>query len=68
MYNEPRILPLNLEPEIYAMIDENGRIFGTGTREVCEALIAIMCRQATVKRALPKETIPRGNVRAAIVL
>jgi len=41
VYSEPTILPLNADG-LYALEDEQGRIIGTGTREICEALLTIM--------------------------
>ena len=70
MYTEPIILRFNGNSEIYAMRDEKGRIIGTGTREVCEVLVEIINRQARAPefREVPREKIPRSNVRAAIVI
>jgi hypothetical protein len=42
MYSEPIILPLNADGQLYALEDEHGRIVGTGTREICEVLLAII--------------------------
>ena len=70
MYNEPIILPLNVDGTIYALQDEEGAIIGTGTREVCEVLVHIMNNQASSAqyREAPKKVLPRSNVRAAIVI
>jgi hypothetical protein len=42
MYSEPIILPLNADSRLYALQDEQGRIIGTGTREICEVLLSII--------------------------
>ena len=39
MHSKPRILPLDLQGEIYALQDVQGNTIGTGTREVCEVLM-----------------------------
>jgi len=46
MYTEPIILPLNADGQLYALQDEQGRIVGTGTREICEVLLTIMKHEA----------------------
>lgn len=70
MYTEPIILPLSIDGTIYALQDEEGRIIGTGTREVCEVLVHIMHSQATIsaERKPPPKALPRNNIRAAIVI
>ncbi len=51
MYSEPIILPLNADGQLYALEDEQGRIVGTGTREVCEVLLRIIKKDVfTVRR------------------
>ena len=44
------MLPLNADGEIYELQDEQGRIVGTGTREICEALLTIMKNEAFLFR------------------
>jgi hypothetical protein len=70
MFTEPLILPLNVDGTIYALKDEKGKIFGTGTREVCETLVLIFNNQTPrlLVNQLTKTTLPRGNIRAAIVI
>jgi len=70
MYTQPLILPLNVEGTIYALHDEKGAIMGTGNREVCEVLVHIINNQASAweVREAPRRTLPRSNVRAAIVI
>ena len=45
MYSEPIILPLNADGQLYALQDEQGRIVGTGTREICHVLLMVMKNQ-----------------------
>lgn len=45
MYSEPIILPLNADGQLYALQDEQGRIVGTGTREICEVMLMIIKNQ-----------------------
>lgn len=35
------IVPLDEEQDIYVVLDERGATLGTGTREVCEALVEL---------------------------
>jgi len=44
------MLPLNADGELYALEDEHGCIVGTGTREICEALLTIMKNEAFLFR------------------
>jgi hypothetical protein len=55
MYSEPIILPLNADGKLYALEDEQGRIVGTGTREICEALLTFMKNEAFLFRRLKSE-------------
>lgn len=50
MYTEPIILPLNADGQLYTLEDEQGHIVGTGTREICEALLTIMKNEAFLFR------------------
>ena len=70
MYTQPIILPLNIDGTIFALHDREGRIIGTGTREVCEVLVHIMNSQASARvvNDTTRKTAPRSNVRAAIVI
>jgi len=69
MYTEPVILPLDRDKSIFAM-HLNGGIIGAGSREVCELLVHLISQQTT--QSLPEDvtthTIPRANLRAAIVI
>lgn len=62
------MLPLNSEGTLYVIRDEDGRTLGTGTRDVCEALIHIVnfppSGLAPQDRTRPQQ--PHINVRAAI--
>lgn len=55
MYSEPIILPLNADGKLYALEDEQGRIVGTGTREICEVLLTFMKNEAFLFRRLKSE-------------
>ena len=46
VYSEPIILPLNADGELYALQDEQGQIVGTGTREICDALLTMLKNEA----------------------
>lgn len=60
MYTEPIMLPLNAEGELYALEDEHGRIVGTGTREICEALLTMMKNEAFLFRHSKKDQSDRS--------
>jgi hypothetical protein len=69
MYTEPIILPLDRDETVFALQDQNGRIIGAGSREVCELLAHIINEQASTREAreaIPK--VPHRNIRAAIVI
>jgi len=70
MSTETLISPLNSDGTIYALHDVNGRLLGTGTREVCEALVLIFNNQTPrlLVNQLTRTTLPRSNLRAAIVI
>jgi hypothetical protein len=63
MYTEPIILPLNADGEIYALEDEHGRIVGTGTREICEALLTIMKNETFLFRRSKSDQIDWNSKR-----
>ena len=65
MYTIPMILPMDSTGRVYVLQDKNGQVVGTGSREVCEALMYLM--DAGI--APPTENAQaarRNNVRAAI--
>ena len=67
MYTRPMILPLDSTGRIYVLEDEKGQVVGTGSREVCEALMYIIgANTAPAKEQNPTTT--RTNVRAAITI
>jgi hypothetical protein len=59
MYSEPIILPLNADGILYALEDEQGRIVGTGTREICDALLTLMKNEAFLFRRLKPDQSDR---------
>jgi len=63
MYSEPIILPLNADGILYALEDEQGRIVGTGTREICEALLTLMKNEAFLFRRLKPDQSDRNSKR-----
>jgi hypothetical protein len=64
MYTEPISLPLHAEGKLYALQDEQGRIVGTGTREICEALLTIMKNEAFLfMRSKSDQTDRASNAR-----
>ena len=63
MYSEPIILPLNADGQVYALEDEHGRIVGTGTREICEALLTIMKNEAFLFRRLKSDHSDQNSKR-----
>jgi hypothetical protein len=63
VYNEPIILPLNADGQIYALQDEQGRLVGTGTREICEALLTFMKNEAFLFRRLKPDQPDRNSTR-----
>ena len=63
MYSEPIILPLNADGQVYALEDEQGRIVGTGTREICEALLTIMKNEAFLFRRMKSDQSERNSKR-----
>jgi len=60
VYSEPIILPLNADGEIYALQDEQGRIVGTGTREICDALLTMLKNEAFLFRRLKSDQAERN--------
>jgi len=60
MYSEPIILPLNADGELYALQDEQGQIVGTGTREICDALLTMMKNEAFLFRRLESDQSDRN--------
>jgi hypothetical protein len=70
MPGKKMILPLNADGEIYAIQDEKGNVIGTGTREVCEILLYIISKPASViiSGRINAPIEHRPNVRAAIAI
>jgi hypothetical protein len=64
MYTEPIILPLNADGKLYALQDEHGRIVGTGTREICEALLTMMKNEAFLFRRSKPDQSDRASKRS----
>jgi len=68
MYTKPMILPLDVNGKIYALQDEKGNTIGTGTREVCEVLLYIITKPASLSGSTQLLIQQRPNVRAAIAI
>ena len=61
------IKQLDLHGEIYAAVDESGAIIGTGTREVCQFLMALANQDLKATTRVNLSTgQTRANVRSAI--
>jgi len=60
------IVPLNAEGTIYALLDEQGEIIGTGEREVCAVLVQMMKRARAMEPLESVRALSRVNVRSAI--
>jgi len=67
MYTRPMILPLDSTGRIYVLEDEKGQVVGTGSREVCEALMCIIGARFSPANE-QSQTKARSNVRAAITI
>jgi hypothetical protein len=65
-YSEPMIIPLNAEGTIYAVLDEHGKIIGTGDREVCAVLVEMMKRARAMEPLESVAALSHSNVRSAI--
>jgi hypothetical protein len=67
MYTRPMILPLDSTGRIYVLEDEKGQVVGTGSREVCEALLYLI-RAGLAPVTDQAQNMTRSNVRAAITI
>jgi hypothetical protein len=67
MYTRPMILPLDSTGRIYVLEDEKGQVVGTGSREVCEALLYIIGAGITPTTEQHQPRV-RSNIRAAITI
>jgi hypothetical protein len=54
---------MNADGQVYALQDEQGRIVGTGTREICEALLHLMKNEAFLFRRLKSDQSDRNSKR-----
>ena len=70
--NHPKLIIIPLDPsgEICTLKDDQGNTLGTGSRDICEGLIHLLDRQAKMvtRRESLERSLPRTNVRAAIVI
>lgn len=54
---------MNADGDIYALEDEQGRIVGTGTREICDALLSMLKNEAFLFRRLNTDQPDRNSKR-----
>ncbi|MFN2532657.1 MAG: hypothetical protein ABR555_15300 [Pyrinomonadaceae bacterium] len=66
MQQKLKLIRLDKFGRIYALQDEKGQIIGTGTREVCEVLVNIICNPSRVATSPVVRVGKRPNIRAAI--
>ena len=67
MYTVPMILPLDGTGRVYVLQDKDGKVVGSGSREVCERLLRLMAMglsPVTENTA----TAHANNIRAAITI
>jgi hypothetical protein len=67
MYTKPMILPLDGSGRIYVLQDEKGQVVGTGSREVCEALMYLI-GAGLAPASDQGQAVSHSNVRAAITI
>ena len=53
MQIKPRILLLNENSKLCVLVDEHGHPIGTGTREVCDALLRMLSRHPSPPELTP---------------
>ena len=67
MYTVPMIFPLDGTGRVYVLQDKDGRVVGSGSREVCERLLSLMgLGLSPVSESSP--AAQATNVRAAITI
>jgi len=66
-YTQTIILPFSIDGTIYVVQDEQGKAIGTGSREVCAALLTFVNRDRTLDPAESSSKRTRAEVRSAIV-
>ena len=67
MYTVPMILPLDGTGRVYVLQDKDGKVVGSGSREVCERLLRLIAMGLS---PVPENTTaaPASNIRAAITI
>ncbi len=68
MHAKAMILPLDSEGKIYRLQDEKGNTIGTGTRDVCEALLKIITRPSTSTVAIRSFSVGSHTGRTTILV
>ena len=68
LYSQPMILPFNADGTVYVVQDEDGKIVGTGDREVCAVLFEMMKRAKTGGPFQTSTPIAHTNIRSAITV
>jgi len=67
MYTVPMIFPLDGTGRVYVLQDKDGRVVGSGSREVCERLLSLIgLGLSPVTDNVP--AVQGSNVRAAITI
>lgn len=67
MYTVPMILPLDGTGRVYVLQDKDGRVVGSGSREVCERLLRLIA--AGLSPVTNNPAAAEGtNIRAAITI
>jgi hypothetical protein len=67
MYTVPMILPLDGTGRVYVLQDKDGKVVGSGSREVCERLLRLIAMGLS-PIAENTATAPSSNIRAAITI
>jgi hypothetical protein len=67
MYTVPMILPLDGTGRVYVLQDKDGRVVGSGSREVCERLMRLI--GAGLSPVTENSSVGHSsNIRAAITI
>lgn len=66
MYTVPMIFPLDGTGRVYVLQDKDGRVVGSGSREVCERLLSLI--RLGLSPASESSQGQATNIRAAITI
>ena len=67
MYTVPMILPLDGTGRVYVLQDKDGKVVGSGSREVCERLLRLIAMGLSPV-AENTAAAQSSNIRAAITI